>query len=278
MAGKEPKRTRDGAQEWPIANLKTHPRQLELFGEPSDQELQDLAESMKKGLDHPIEILPDGKILCGHRRTAAARLLGWPSIAAIVRHDLGADPVAAEARLIEENLYRRQMGPLQIARCWRRLKLLRGRGGNKLDGNRELSESLTPKLRLSRRQLDRYLRVLEHCPIEVQLAVDRNELGVTPALDVAGMSKDEKQTVVEAIRRGVAPSKAVKLPEASPKFRDMGVQDALWRLAKNLNRANTLLSAKFDQVDRVPDGVQKALEEGAMLIRRVQKIAKAQGK
>lgn len=76
----------------------------------------------------------------------------------------------------------------------------------------------------------------------------------------------------------MAPSEAVKQAKAAPKYRDIGVQDALRRLAKCLARANTLLDSKLDRIEHVPAGVLKMLDDGALLIRRVQKIAKAKAK
>ncbi len=42
-----------------ITSLKSHPRQDELFGHGSDNEIEILAHDMaQRGLQHPIEILP----------------------------------------------------------------------------------------------------------------------------------------------------------------------------------------------------------------------------
>ena len=185
----KPNRKADRAVDWPIANLKKHPKQADMFADPTEHEVKELAESMKAGLDHPIEILPDGTIICGHRRTAAARLLGWTTIPAIVRNDLANNPVAAETRLIEENLNRRQMTPMQIARCYAALKKLAGqraRVGLDQVERRDVRDSIGESLGLSGRQLDRYLLLIEHCPVEVQQAVDRGDLGIVAANFVAG--------------------------------------------------------------------------------------------
>ena len=268
----------DRGVDWPIANLKQHPKQSEMFIDPTEHEVKKLAETMKAGLDHPIEILPDGTIICGHRRTAAARLLGWTTIPAIVRNDLANNPVAAEMRLIEENLNRRQMTPMQIARCYWRLKRIEGWSASGLRGNRDLRDLIAKKFSLSGRQLDRYLRVIEHCPLEVQQAVDRGELGIMPANAVAGMSAKDKERVAAAIRKGLKATDAVKSVEAPKKFRDLGVHDALRRLAAQLERATTLLEPQFDRIDKIHPGVRDALVTGIGLIKRLLNIANAKGK
>src|SRR5688500_7536785 len=85
----------------PLASLRDHPRQCELFREPSDAEIAELAENIKaRGLIHPIHVLSDLTIVQGHRRVAAARRLGWSTIPATVRTDLDGDPEAIEIALI----------------------------------------------------------------------------------------------------------------------------------------------------------------------------------
>ena len=65
-------------QEWNISDLKPH-RLQEAFFPPETQEAdRELAADMDaNGQEVPIDILPDGTILCGHRRVAAATRLGW---------------------------------------------------------------------------------------------------------------------------------------------------------------------------------------------------------
>ena len=63
---------------WPIEQLKPHPRQTSLFSNLPDQAFKDLVEDLKvRGLQHPVEILPDGTLICGHQRWRAAKALGW---------------------------------------------------------------------------------------------------------------------------------------------------------------------------------------------------------
>ena len=104
-----------------ISTLCPHPKQA-IFPDLPPDELRRLAESMKRGLDEPVEILPNGTIISGHQRIKAAKLLGWTEIRCWVRHDLaeqGDD--AVERRLIEANFHRRQLGrwrkPAATAGC-----------------------------------------------------------------------------------------------------------------------------------------------------------------
>ena len=139
---------------------------------------------------------------------------------------------------------------------------------------RDVRDSIGESLGLSGRQLDRYLLLIEHCPVEVQQAVDRGDLGIVAANFVAGMSQEDKESVAESIRQGVSPSDAIKSVKAPKKFRDMGVDKALRRLAEQLERATALLDPQFDRIHKIHPDVRDALAAGAGLIRRLVKIAK----
>lgn len=61
-----------------LIHVKPHPRQAEPFSDANKDDLRALAEDIEKtGQLVPIETLPDGTVISGHRRVAAAHLLGW---------------------------------------------------------------------------------------------------------------------------------------------------------------------------------------------------------
>ena len=112
-------------ERWAVDRLRPHPKQGQYFPDAPPHEVAELAADMEaNGQLQPVEALPDGTIIAGHKRLAAARLLGWTELDVWVRDDLAADPAAAERRLIEDNLHRRQLGKLGLARCYRALKVL----------------------------------------------------------------------------------------------------------------------------------------------------------
>ena len=162
---------------WPIDQLKPHPKQTEVFSDLSEHELQRLVESIEKnGLEHPPEILPDGTLIKGHQRVRAAKSLGWTEIQVIVRNDLAAQGAeAVEEAFITDNLDRRQLGPLEIARCYRRLKALERNSPWGLSPREkgDLRDQLSKRFGVSGRTLDRYERMLD-TPQAVQDAVARN--------------------------------------------------------------------------------------------------------
>ena len=191
---------------WEIADLKPHPRQAELLGDAAGHEIVEHADSLRRdGLLHPVEILSDGTIISAHRRTAAAGIVGWEEIEVTVRDDLAAQGAeAVERRLIEDNLDRRQMGPLAVAKCCRALKLLRRPGRKRLyDAEKgELRDQIGRRLGVSGRTLDRYLRVVEGTPREVRHAVEASLLPVTTAEKVAGLAKAQQEEIAKEIREG----------------------------------------------------------------------------
>src|SRR6185312_462483 len=113
-----------------LDQLRPHPRQVALFSDLSDGELEELARDMHtRGQQHAIEVLPDYQIVAGHQRVRAALQLGWSQIDVIVRRDLAAaGELATEQHLISDNLMRRQMGRLERARCAYRMMELRAGG------------------------------------------------------------------------------------------------------------------------------------------------------
>jgi hypothetical protein len=203
-----------------IADLKSHPRQTELFTDLSQDELQALADDMRMyGLQHPVEITPDGTIICGHQRVRAAKLLGWEEINVIVRHDLAAKGAAAvEERLITDNALRRQLDPLDLARCYKRLSQVMHK--QELDGKRSwtdapkwqecstLRDSIGKMLGCSGRKLARLATILD-APLIVQRAFQAKKLRLVDAERVGRMGKEKQEKIARRINDGEDPQKVV---------------------------------------------------------------------
>jgi ParB/RepB/Spo0J family partition protein len=197
----------------PILRLIPHPRQQEIFPSPSPREVEELAADLKRnGQLTPVEILPDGTIIAGHKRVAAARLLEWSEVEVWVRHDLADDPSLATHRLVEDNLNRRQLGALSLARCYKVIKSECQSHRKRLTGKdrRDLRDDIGQRLGCSGRTLDRYLRVLEDTPREVQDAVEHKLLSLTHAEKVAGMPPRQRDRIAAEMRAGGKPSEVVR--------------------------------------------------------------------
>ncbi len=202
----------------PIESLRRHAIQGEVFDDLNDVEIQQLADDMKRnGQNFEIEILPNGVVVCGHQRLAAAKLLGWTEIRCWIRHDLEEQgEEAVIARLIEDNLHRRQLSKLEMARCYLRVKKLR-RGqpaGDDRGGDRR--DQLAKRFGMSGRSLDRFAKMLE-APIEIQRAYDRGELKQRQVLAITRLDPDVQQQIADRITEGEAPDAVVKEYSASKK-------------------------------------------------------------
>jgi hypothetical protein len=152
----------------------------------------------------------------------AAKELGWEEIEVWVREDLDAEgDVAVELRLIGDNLHRRHLDKLDLARSYRRLRELEQnlpREKRHLSCGGDLRDVIARKLGgQSGRNHDRYLRVLE-TPTEVQEAFSQGKLSLIEAGRVAGLSPDVQDRIAVTIRAGEKPKEMVKrfLKEQEP--------------------------------------------------------------
>lgn len=203
--------------QWPLDQLKDHPRQQKLFGDIAAAELSELAENMARyGLEYAIEILPDGVIVAGHQRVRAAKQLGWPAIDVVVRDDLGdAESAAVEQRMIDDNLLRRQLRPIDIAMLYRRLKELEEKSEAFENGDDErlsLRNRVAAKIGagVGGRTLDRYERILD-APLVIRQAVKDNRLAMTTALRLMSLSKGVLNAAVRRIEAGEDPRRVAEI-------------------------------------------------------------------
>ena len=233
---------------WPIESLKPHPSQAHLFGHGSETENRDLIADLRKNkLIHAIEILSDGTIICGHQRVQAAKHLGWKTIRCWVRTDLEEQgPEAVETRLIEDNLSRRQLGKLGMARCYVRLRELAR------DGSYFAEEDITGDLRdyfaqrfgLSGRTLDRLAKMLK-TPLPVQMAYERDELAQGQVLVIAKMDAHLQEEIAARIENGENAKEFLRSYLRRPKTARVSAEAVAFRVARELTNAQRELKGRF---------------------------------
>ena len=199
---------------WPIKDLKPHPRQSQFFDQLPFHLIRDLAQDIKaRGLKEPLEILPDGTIVCGHQRTEAAKLLRWDEIDVWVNHELADQGEhAILQRLIEDNIARRQLDRLEQVRCYKKLGELAPETPLNQKRSHQLGrlrDVVGARLGMSGRTLDRYIQVLD-TPHEIQKAFRDGRLSLVNACKVAGSSPHVKEQIVADIRAGINPKVAVQ--------------------------------------------------------------------
>jgi ParB family transcriptional regulator, chromosome partitioning protein len=261
---------------WALDTLHPHRSQALLCSPPPPHEVKELADDIKvNGQLNPVEILPDGTVLSGHECIAAFRLLGWSHIDVWVRDDLAHDAVAAEKRMIMDNLDRREMGPFDIAKCYERLKVLartqRATNSPALE-RRDLGDELSQRLGVSRRNLDRYSRIATQTPSEIQDAVAAGKLAVTSAERVARLTPEEREHVAAMIRRGGDARAVVRqcLATAAAPLRPKHDADhAVAALVRSLRSAVRDLDASLGNVTWVSALDFMTLGAGEKLIQRL---------
>ncbi|MCH7725649.1 MAG: ParB N-terminal domain-containing protein [Planctomycetes bacterium] len=245
---KKPRRKRR-IEDRPIDSLKPHPSQPKLFDDLSGVELQCLADDIKKnGLRNAVEILTDGTIIAGHQRVRAVQLLGRTKIRCWIREDLEQQGDAAiEARLIEDNLHRRQLSRLGVARCYLRLKEME-RGGYyaEEEAQGDLRDHLAKRFGVKGRSLDRYARILK-APVAVQYAFDRGPLTQSQVLGVVGLEPEQQQEIANRIEDGEEPTSVVK-EYLTSKIKSSSALAAVSRLIRELDRGLADLKRKYKRI------------------------------
>ncbi|WP_233420145.1 ParB N-terminal domain-containing protein [Acidipropionibacterium acidipropionici] len=87
-------------------------------------DLDELAASIEReGLLQPITITPDGVLVCGARRLAAIRKLGWKSVNVWVRSGIS-DRLGQLLAEQDDNVLHKPLTPLEAAALYRELKTL----------------------------------------------------------------------------------------------------------------------------------------------------------
>lgn len=261
-----------------INELKPHPRQAEQFGDISDTELRRLAANMKRwGLLVPIEITPDGTIICGHQRVRAAELLGWTEIDVIVRDDLAAAGTDAILRRFLEDNDRRQLTPLQRASLiqsqWQLAQKARFQ-----DGFEELRGALRDKvgreLKMSGRNLDRYMSALK-APVEVQKALEEHKLSLNDAARVAHLPSQKQQLIVAAIREGKKPADAVRAHLPTKPRNSVKPGGVLRGFTAAIRVALPGIRAQLTEVGSVPEADLQTLKDAQDVVSQLIQRAEA---
>jgi ParB family chromosome partitioning protein len=110
-----------GLQRVEIADLHPDPNNLR----DAVTDVAELAASIEQaGLLQPIIARRDGDrlvVVCGHRRLAALKRLGWPSVDVVVRREMPPDQVLVA--MLAENGQRVALDPIEEARAFNRLKV-----------------------------------------------------------------------------------------------------------------------------------------------------------
>lgn len=246
-------------QRW-IYDLKPHPKQELFFPEAAAVDINDLAaDILSNGLNVPLEITPDNRIISGHRRCEALKKLHFDdyeefaSVQVKVRYDLAAlGEEAIEQRLLQANLNRRHLTVTECARVsFNEFKLRDPKKGQLL----QLKQSIAEQFNISVKTLERIWRLLE-LPLELQRLVDVKKLKQRVALALLKVATaDEIEELRKlAVAGGPVERRAIKLiagrePEELRKVNPRKALNASVNTAVHLHRNLPELGAFIIECD-----------------------------
>jgi hypothetical protein len=207
----------------PTGELQFHPI-ANVFPLIEGRDFDDLVEDIRKhGLREPITLL-DGRILDGRNRYRACQRAGVDARATAFTYD-GNDPIAFVVSL---NLRRRHLDESQRAMVAARIATL-PKGSNQ---HTPIGASSVPTqsqaadmLNVGHRNVQRARQVIDHGAPELVAAVDRGEVAVSAAVEVAQLSEAEQRAVV-ADGTAAEVAKQARLERTSPQLlRAVPMQD-----------------------------------------------------
>ena len=177
-----------------------------------------LAESMSNpnlGQLQAIVLLPDGRLVIGNHRVAAARLLGWRTIRATIKE---LDELDAELAEIDENLRRSELTVLEQGdHLDRREQILAARGQRAQPGHNQHNgggDTVTPPpvttaaiagdMGISERSAQRRLQIARGLDATVKRRIAGTNIAnsTSQLLELARMKVSDQQTAVEMVLAG----------------------------------------------------------------------------
>lgn len=187
--------------------LAYHPI-ADAFPMMSEQELDDLAQDIKaRGLQHPV-VLYEGKILDGRNRSEAAKRGGVP-----ITHEAydGDDPVGF---VISLNIKRRHLDQSQRAMAASKLaELPRGRPSENASIDALTVADAAALMNVSEPSVERAKVVRRKGAPELVTAVEKGEIAVSTAADLARLPEPEQRNAIEGGKKAAA-AVAKKVREA----------------------------------------------------------------
>lgn len=123
-----------------VSHLEAHPVSDEIFGQMDDEEFLELKQDIaERGINHPLELDSEGRVICGSQRLRALKELNVEIVEVkIIPLD---DEAAIVRHLILDNLLRRHLTPGMIYKAGKALERLSVNGNGKAS-TAEIAENL----------------------------------------------------------------------------------------------------------------------------------------
>ena len=182
--------------------FKNHP-----FKVIENEELNTLAQSIREtGVLVPTLARPAGdryELISGHRRLAACKLLGLPTIPVIVRELTDAEAIIT---MVDANLQREHILPSEKAFAYKmKMEAMKhqGQASRQVGTMSRTDQQIAKESKDSARQIQRYIRLTNLIP-EILDMVDNKEIALTPAVELSYLTKWEQQTLYKIMQMDCA--------------------------------------------------------------------------
>lgn len=204
-------------ERWPVEKLRKHSLQDPYFGKRSDEDLQELAEAIRRNGMTAIDVLPDGTVLSGHQRWYIARyILKWTDVPVNVRYDLLAKgQEACDQYFLHANMLNREPSMLQKVRAFALDCELeeRRRKKDKSLGKRErlgrVRDAVAKRFGKSGRTLADWQPILS-APAAIQAAVEDKRLSREQAMRILAAPDDVQAKIASDLVKRKTPAKVLK--------------------------------------------------------------------
>jgi hypothetical protein len=249
-----------------LTALKDFPLQADYFDPLPEDMRRALADDIRRnGLKNPIEILPKNRagfpantIIRGHNRRDALIFNKEIETKVLVKYDFAdADAVTIERYYLEDNVNRRQLDRLAMARTGLRLfEIEKKRSkGSMADGkNDDARDRVAKILGVSGRNLSRYFSILRGS-VEVQNAFRQGKLSLIAAGQVGLLSAKERERIAQQIRAGEDPKTVVQSYLPKKNRRHTNAADPIRAFVEVLQRALEDLDERTDGCPVLPEWV-----------------------
>ena len=181
-----------------LVPFKNHP-----FKVIENEELTALAQSIKdSGVLVPALARPCGdryELISGHRRLAACKLLGLPTIPVIIRDLTDAEAIIT---MVDANLQREHILPSEKAFAYKmKMEAMKhqGQASRQVGTMSRTDQQIAKESKDSARQIQRYIRLTNLIP-EILDMVDNKEIALTPAVELSYLTKWEQQILYKIMQ------------------------------------------------------------------------------
>ena len=185
-----------------LSPFKNHP-----FKVIENEELNTLAQSIRESGVLVLALArPAGdryELISGHRRLAACKRLGLPTIPVIVRDLTDAEAIIT---MVDANLQREHILPSEKAFAYKmKMEAMKhqGQASRQVGTMSRTDQQIAKESKDSARQIQRYIRLTNLIP-EILDMVDNKEIALTPAVELSYLTKWEQQTLYKIMQMDCA--------------------------------------------------------------------------